>query len=130
MPPDQEISMPFLSWLISKMMQFFLGSAHKRRADAAAKRKEAGAFEPGYSAKERNFDEDYRAATRMLKGRIDKEFPDSYYAGLSSKSNSSYDYGQDRAIAVDTISTAIAMALRNGATVRQAADAGAASVGI
>ncbi|GJE12365.1 MULTISPECIES: hypothetical protein [Methylobacterium] len=122
--------MPSLSWLISKTMQFFLGSAQERRADAAAREKGAGTFDDTARARGRNFDDDYRAATTMLKTRVDREFPDSYYARLSSKSNSSYDYGQDRALAVDTMSTAIAMALRGGATVRQAADAGAASVGI
>jgi len=66
----------------------------------------------------------------MLKLRIDERFPDSYYARLSSDRNSSYDYGQDRALAIDTISTAIAMALRGGASVEQAAAAGAASVRI
>ena len=122
--------MPFLSWLISRMMQFFLGNAHDRRANAAAREKETGTFENNASAKGRNFEDDYRSATKMLKARVDKQFPDSYYARLSSNNSSSYDYGQDRALAVDTMSTAIAMALREGATVRQAADAGAASVGI
>lgn len=61
---------------------------------------------------------------------MDRKFPDNYHARLSSEENSPYDHGQDRALAVDAMSIAIAMALRNGATVRQAAEAGAASVGI
>jgi hypothetical protein len=128
--PDQEISMPVIRWLISKTIQFFLGSAQERRSDATAKRKEEGTFEGASASKDRNFEENYAAAARLLRTRIDQEFPDAYYARLSSGRNSSCDYGQDRALAIDTMSIAIAMALRNGATVQQAATAGAASIGI
>jgi hypothetical protein len=95
-----------------------------------AKEKEAGAYVGEAATKARNFEDDYHAATIMLKARMDKSFPDNYHARLSSGENSPYDYGEDRALGVDTTSTAIAMALRDGATVRQAAEAGAASVGI
>lgn len=122
--------MPLIRWLVSRVLQFLAGFAQQRRASLMAKEKEDGAFTSKSADDARNFEDDYRAATRMLKQRIDERFPDSYYARLSSKSNSSYDYGQDRAMAVDIMSTAIAAALRNGASVRQAADAGAASVGI
>ena len=119
-----------IRWLISKTIQLFLGSAHARRSDKTAKRKENGTFEGASASKDRKFEENYAAAARLLRTRIDKEFPDAYYARLSSGRNSSYDYGQDRALAIDTMSIAIAMALRNGATVQQAANAGAASIGI
>lgn len=122
--------MPVIRWLISKTIQFFLGSAHERRSDAMAKSKEDGTFEGASASKDRDFEESYAAAVRLLRTRIDQEFPDAYYARLSSGRNSSYDYGQDRALAIDTMSIAIAMALRNGATVQQAASAGAASIGI
>lgn len=82
------------------------------------------------ASKGRDFEANYAAAAQLLRTRIDREFPDAYYARLSSGRNSSYDYGQDRALAIDTMSIAIAMALRNGATVPQAAAAGAASIGI
>ncbi len=108
----------------------FLGSAQERRSDAIAKRKEAGTFEGASASKGRDFEANYAAAAQLLRTRIDREFPDAYYARLSSGRNSSYDYGQDRALAIDTMSIAIAMALRNGATVPQAAAAGAASIGI
>jgi hypothetical protein len=124
------MSMPVIRWLISKTIQFFLGSAQGRKSDAAARRKEAGTFEGTSAGKVRTFEEDYAAAARLLRTRIDQEFPDSYYARLGSGRNSSYDYGQDRAAAIDTMSVAIALALRNGATVQQAATAGAASIGI
>lgn len=122
--------MSVIRWLTSKAIQFFLGSAHERKSDAIAKRKEEGTFEGASAGKARTFEDNYAAAARLLRSRIDQEFPDAYYARLSSGRNSSYDYGQDRAHAIDTMSVAIAMALRNGATVQQAAAAGAASVGI
>ncbi|MGU3448766.1 hypothetical protein [Methylobacterium sp. 391_Methyba4] len=122
--------MHLMRWLTSKIIGLFLGETQSRRANTMSKEREAGTFEGGYSTKSRQFESDYNAATRMLKLRIDERFPDSYYARLSSDRNSSYDYGQDRALAIDTISTAIAMALRGGASVEQAAAAGAASVRI
>jgi len=122
--------MPVIRWLISKTIQLFLGSAHERRSNASAQQKENGTFEGASADKDRDFDDRYAAAVRLLRTRIDQEFPDAYYARLSSGRNSSTDYGQDRALAIDTMSIAIAMALRNGATVQQAANAGAASIGI
>lgn len=122
--------MPIIQWLISRTLQFLLGSVHERRSDAIAKQKEDGTFEGTSAVDGRNFDDRYTAAVRLLKTRVDREFPDTYYARLSSGRDSSDKYGQNRAVAIDTMSTAIAMALRNGATVQQAAHAGAASVGI
>ncbi len=92
--------------------------------------REGGTFETGSAYQSAGFEGDYHAATNLLKQRMDKSFPDNFHARLGSQTNSMYDYGEDRAGAVDTASTAIAMALRNGATVSQAAEAGAASVGI
>ena len=122
--------MNIISWLISRIAQFFFGGGAERRSASMAKKKEAGVYVGETATKARNFEEDYRAATNMLKIRMDKSFPDNYHARLSSGTNSPYDHGEDRALAVDTTSTAIAMALRSGATVRQASEAGAASVGI
>ncbi|WP_456685731.1 hypothetical protein [Bradyrhizobium sp. P5_C11_2] len=122
--------MNIISWLISRILQFFLGSEYERRSTAMAKEKETGAYVDETATKTRNFEDDYHAAANMLKMRMDRNFPDNYHARLSSGENSPYDYGEDRALAVDATSTAIAMALRDGATVKQAAEAGAASVGI
>ncbi|MCJ2088074.1 hypothetical protein MKK88_19105 [Methylobacterium sp. E-005] len=122
--------MNIISWLISMIIQFFIGSGDEQRNTSMAKEKEAGLYVGETSAKATNFEDDYHAATNMLKLRMDKNFPDNYHARLSSGENSPYDHGEDRALAVDTTSTAIAMALRSGATVRQAAEAGAVSVGI
>ncbi|TXM99693.1 hypothetical protein FV242_24625 [Methylobacterium sp. WL64] len=77
-----------------------------------------------------DFDGDYRSATAMLRERMSERFPDNFYARVGSEMNSARDYGDERASAVDTASAAIAAALRKGATVKQAAEAGAASVGI
>ncbi|SDN02876.1 hypothetical protein SAMN05216360_105128 [Methylobacterium phyllostachyos] len=122
--------MPLIRWLISKTLQTFLGSAHARRSRAVAQQREDGTFEGASATEARNFEDRYAAAVRLLRTRIDQEFPDAYYARLSSGRNSSYDYGQDRALAIDTMSIAIALALRNGATVQQAANAGAASIAL
>lgn len=121
--------MQFISWLLSKMMQIIFGR-HERGADSVAAEKEAGVFEGEYSSRARNFESDYNAAVKLLRDRLDTRYPSGHYGRLRSGGNSPYDHGEDRATAVDTMSTAIAMALRNGATVQQAAEAGAASVGI
>jgi hypothetical protein len=122
--------MNIISWLISLITHFFLGSGDERKSTAMAHEKESGVYVGETAANSRSFENDYYAATNMLKIRMDKVFPDNFHARLSSGKNSPYDHEEDRALAVDTTSTAIALALRGGATVRQAAEAGAASVGI
>jgi hypothetical protein len=122
--------MPVYRWLIDRIAGYLRDQSQARRARLIAKEREAGSFAGEHAGRAKKFEDDYNAAARLLKVRIDKRFPDSYYARLSSGRNSSYDYGQDRALAIDTMSTAIAMALRGGASVEQAAAAGAASVGI
>jgi hypothetical protein len=122
--------MNIISWLISLITHFFLGSGEERKSTAMAKEKEEGVYVGETAERARNFENDYYAATNMLKLRMNKIFPDNYHARLNSGENSPYDHGEDRAHAIDTTSTAIAMSLRSGATVSQAAEAGAASVGI
>ncbi|QGY04790.1 hypothetical protein MMSR116_24940 [Methylobacterium mesophilicum SR1.6/6] len=122
--------MSFVTWLVSKTIAFLLGNAQERKADIIAAKKEAGDFNGEFFFRARNFETDYNAAVRMLRDRIDRKFPSGHYGRLRAGENSPYDHGEDRAHAVDTMSTAIAMALRDGATVKQAAEAGAASVGI
>ena len=122
--------MPLVNWLISKMIQFFRGRPPTRKANLSAKEREAGTFSSTASGKVESFEEDYNTAAKMLKDRMDKKFPNGHYAKLRSGVNTPYDHGEDRALAIDTMSTAVAMALRNGASVQQAAEAGAASVGI
>lgn len=78
----------------------------------------------------KDFSGDYRTATGMLRDRINKHFPDNFHARVGSNANSMHDFGDERAGAIDMSSSAIAAALRDGATARQAADAGAASIGI
>ncbi|GJE12572.1 hypothetical protein [Methylobacterium longum] len=119
-----------LFWLISRVVQFFVGGGAQRRSRFIAEYKEAEVYDNATATSPRNFDADYRAATMLLKARMDKAFPDNYHARLSDGANSARDFGDERAEAIDTASAAIAAALRNGATVKQAANAGAASVGI
>ncbi|MFD0934144.1 hypothetical protein [Methylobacterium trifolii] len=78
----------------------------------------------------RDFSADFNAAMNILKSRIDQSFPDNYQASFRSNRDANRDYGDTRAEVLDTASAAVAAALREGATVRQAAEAGAASIGI
>lgn len=70
--------MPVIRWLLSKTIQFFLGSAHKRKSDGIAKEKEDGTFEGASARKAISFEDDYAAAARLLRTRIDRKFPDAY----------------------------------------------------
>ncbi|MCJ2125088.1 hypothetical protein [Methylobacterium sp. J-077] len=87
---------------------------------------------PGAKASKtpKDFTGDYRMATDMLRERINRRFPDNFYARVGANANTTRDFGDERAGAIDTSSAAIAAALRDGATAKQAADAGATSVGI
>jgi hypothetical protein len=78
----------------------------------------------------RDFSSDYNEAMQMLSHRINNKFPDNYQASFNSNPDYSRDYGNDRAAAIDTASAVVAAALRKGATVKQAAEAGATSIGI
>ena len=116
--------------LKAKLIHFLSVKNRAQDMRTMAAQKEDGSFNGATTNKSRNFESDYNAATKLLKERMNKNFPDNYYARLKSGENNAYDYGEKRAGAVDTASSAIAMALRNGATVQEAAAAGAASVGI
>ena len=65
-----------------------------------------------------------------LRERMGKRYPDNFQARVGANVSSTRDFGEERASAIDTASAAVAEALRNGATAKQAAEAGAASVGI
>jgi hypothetical protein len=116
--------------LIARFLQFFTGGGDKRRSTSENIEQEKEALGGNRFVRARNFDDDYREATELLKTRMDRRFPDNYRAKLGTEGSGTYDHGQDRAAAVDTMSSEIATALRDGATVRQAAEAGAAGAGI
>ncbi|KAA0122232.1 hypothetical protein CIW48_19775 [Methylobacterium sp. P1-11] len=116
--------------LIARFIQFVAGGSDKRRSASENMEQEKEALGGNRFVRARNFDDDYREATDILKARMDRRFPDNYRARLGTNESGTYDHGQDRAAAVDTMSSEIATALRNGATVRQAAEAGATSAGI
>ncbi|WP_238272034.1 hypothetical protein [Methylobacterium cerastii] len=77
-----------------------------------------------------DFSSNFNKAMMVLNQRINSRFPDNYEAGSNANRDYSRDYGDDRAAAIDTASAAVAAALRKGAGVREAAEAGAASIGI
>ncbi|MCJ2068596.1 hypothetical protein MKK75_07215 [Methylobacterium sp. J-030] len=122
--------MNFISWLLSRVFQFVFGRSEERKSSSVARESDAADHESSVANTGRNFDEDYRGATKILMMRLSNRFPDNYYARTGSDKNSTRDFGDERAEAIDTASAAIAAALRSGATVKQAAEAGAASVGI
>ncbi len=122
--------MNMISWLLSRVMQFFFGRGEDRKSSSVAGENEAAGQQGLAANRGRNFDEDYRAATKILMMRLSNRFPDNYHARVGSDRNSARDFGDERAEAIDTASAAIATALRSGASVKQAAEAGAASIGI
>ncbi|MCJ2138397.1 hypothetical protein MKK69_30815 [Methylobacterium sp. J-026] len=122
--------MRLLEWLLSAVVQLFGSGRNRSSGDTIAAEKEAGTFEGEYASRARDFESDYNAAVKLLKNRLDKRYPSGHYGRLRAGENNPYNYGEERAEAVDTMSIAIAMALRDGATVKEAAEAGAASVGI
>jgi len=119
-----------ISWLISRIFQFIFGKGTRKRSSSMPRVREVGAGEDRSVDKSRNFDADYRAAVMILKDRMGNSFPDNYHARLNIGTNSTRDFGDERAEAIDTASAAIAAALRKGASIKQAAEAGAASVGL
>ena len=116
--------------LISRFIQLFAGGGDNAKQTSKIVEQQNVDLGENRFIKARNFDADYREATNTLKTRMNTRFPDNYRARLGTDGSGTYDHGQDRAAAIDTMSTAIATALRRGATVPQAAAAGAASVGI
>jgi hypothetical protein len=116
--------------LVSRFIQFFAGGSDRQRPTSENMEQEKEALGDSRFVRARNFDDDYREATKLLKTRMNTRFPDNYGARLGTNGSGTYHHGQDRAAAVDTMSSEIATALRNGATVRQAAEAGAAGAGI
>lgn len=119
-----------ISWLISRIIQYFFSEADQRKSRSLAADETIGSYTERTLRKPRNFDADYRDAVTILKTRMGNSFPDNYQARMSGGTNGARDFGDERAEAINTGSAAIAAALRKGATVKQAADAGAASLGI
>lgn len=119
-----------LKRLISKIAEFMSArpASGENRQSLVSWEHSGSADTSGRTPKD--FTGDYRTATDMLRERINRRFPDNFYARVGSNANTTRDFGDERAGAIDMSSAAISAALRNGATARQAADAGAASVGI
>jgi hypothetical protein len=126
----QGTAMNSLIYLISRFVQFFTVSSSNGKITPDNTEQEKEGLGKDRFVEARSFDDDYRDATGMLKLRMNDRFPDNYRARLGTNRSGTYEHGEDRAAAIDTMSAAIATALRKGATVPQAAAAGAASVGV
>ena len=61
---------------------------------------------------------------------MDANFPESFHDKLRSGPNNAYTHGERRSATVDDASIAIAQALQGGASIEEAAEAGAAKIGI
>ena len=122
--------MPFIYRLIAKAFDFIVSDTRVRRGELLPAEGEAEIASKNPHRRARDFDQDYTQAIRMLRDRLDRKFPDGQYAHRRLRMSIPYDHGEDRAQAVDKMSAVIAMALRNGATVKEAAELGAMSVRI
>ncbi|GJE51175.1 hypothetical protein GOFOIKOB_4230 [Methylobacterium tardum] len=122
--------MPFIYRLIAKAFDFIVSDTRVRRGELLPAEDEAEIASKKPHRRARDFDQDYTQAIRMLRDRLDRKFPDGQYAHRRLRMSIPYDHGEDRAQAVDKMSAVIAMALRNGATVEEAAELGAMSVRI
>jgi hypothetical protein len=95
-----------------------------------ASEREEGAFLGAGHDEGRTLEGDYRRAVALLKERMDGAHPAAVHRKMSVPGRSTYAYGERRLAVADAASTAIAMALHEGATVEEAAEAGAASAGL
>ncbi|WP_370875572.1 hypothetical protein [Methylobacterium amylolyticum] len=116
--------------LRAKLRRFMSGSPHEQAMRRMVTQQEGGSFHGPGADRAQSFESDYHAAAALLRERMNGSYPSAYHERLSSTAKPVYGYGEPRARVIDTASTAIAMALRDGATVEQAAEAGASSVGI
>ncbi|MDR7040569.1 hypothetical protein J2X36_005352 [Methylobacterium sp. BE186] len=127
---DRVRKMSVFTHLKAKLQWLMSGTHADRKSRKLADDVEEGRSMGQMVYYRRNFEEDYNAASAMLKERMNSRYPNSFHARLGSGGNNAYDHGDVRSGTVDTVSTAIAQALRDGATVQEAAEAGAASIGL
>ncbi|WP_162560928.1 hypothetical protein [Methylobacterium durans] len=96
----------------------------------AAREKEGGKFQNNDIYGMDKFEQKYSEAVKLLECRLDQRLPSGYNAKLDPEERYIYTHGVRRVDDVDKISTVIAKALQEGATISEAADAGAVSVGL
>lgn len=128
--PRRDGLMNSLYRLITKVLQYLLGNMKPWRPYKDNSETLSVSGRNGRLNYNQNFNEDYITAINLVKPDLEEKFPDNYVTRSGSQASRGYDHGEDRAAALDTMSAAVAAALRDGATVRQAAKAGTASIGI
>ncbi|MER2268422.1 hypothetical protein [Methylobacterium oxalidis] len=120
----------FVEWIIAR------GGALARARKSAgynrqsANEKESGSYQSENVYGDQGLEARYNAAIEDLEDRFGQRLPADYRAKLGMDARYVYDHGVARTGAVDTMSSAIAKALQEGASISQAADAGAASIGL
>lgn len=123
-------AMPLLSRLWTKLQWLASGSQADRNGYNLAQAAERGKSQCPSAYHRAGFEKDYNSASALLEQRMDAKFPGSFHDKLGSGPNNAYAHGEKRSDTVDDASVAIAQALRNGATVEEAAEAGAAKIGV
>jgi hypothetical protein len=119
-----------IAWVKAKLEELLAARRTVERNQKSARAKEDGTFEDKDTFRSKDFDKDYDAARRMLKARLDSKYPDKYHAMLRTGFDPLRDYAAERIDAVDKMSAAIADALREGASVKEAADRAARTIGL
>lgn len=120
----------FGEWLAVEYRELVSARQENQLSRKSAREKEDGAFDSDRIYGISGLEEKYAAAMRLFEERLGGELPEDYHDKLGPHLRFVYGHRIDRTSNVDLISSAIAAALREGATVAEAADAGAASVGL
>lgn len=122
--------MSILAHLRTRLQWLLSGSQADRDSNELAQAREGGKSRGQGAYRHASFEKDYNSASALLEQRMDAKFPDSFHDKLGSGPNNAYAHGEKRSDTVDDASVAIAQALQSGASVEEAAEAGAAKIGI
>ncbi len=122
--------MSLLTYLKARLRWFASGSQADQDSYKLARVAERGKSKSRDTYCRAHFERDYNTACALLEQRMNAKFPDSFHDRLGTGPNNAYAHGEKRSHTVDDASIAIAKALRKGATIEEAAEAGAAKIGI
>ncbi|GEP07764.1 hypothetical protein [Methylobacterium oxalidis] len=118
-----------VEWLIARGGALAWARKSAEHSRQSANEKESGSYQSENVYGDQGLEARYNAAIEDLEDRFGQRFPADYHAKLGMDARYIYDHGVSRTAAVDSMSSAIAKALQEGASISQAADAGAASIG-
>jgi len=119
-----------VEWLIARGGALARARKSAEHSRQSANEKESGSYQSETTYGDQGLEARYNAAIEDLEVRFGRRFPADYHAKLGMDAKYVYGHGVARTGAVDTMSSAIVKALQEGASISQAADAGAASIGL